>query len=56
MSCGKILGGNGDYRPICGGLWFGKIAKCDDCAEREIRLRILKKQEAVLDKELRGYE
>ena len=52
MSCRKVLGSAVGYRRICGGFWCGSIARCDECEEIELRRRVLKKQEMLLDKEL----
>ena len=54
MSCGLIIGGASGYRMICGGLWCGEIVLCDECEEAELRKRVLRKQEALLDKELKS--
>jgi len=56
MGCGKILGGASGYTMRCGGLWCGSIAQCDDCEKREIELHILRKQKALLDKQLKNKE
>lgn len=55
MGCGKILDTEGGcFKRICGGFWYGEIVKCDECEEKETNKRILAKQEALLDKQLRN--
>jgi NAD-dependent SIR2 family protein deacetylase len=52
MGCGKVMGSAVGYRRTCGGFWYGSISKCDECEEKELKRRVLEKQEALLDKEL----
>ena len=52
MSCGKYLGSAVGYNMTCGGFWMGSIAKCDTCEEKELRRRVLEKQERLLDEQL----
>lgn len=35
MSCGKILTSGMGYNGRCGGLWMGKVLKCDRCKRKE---------------------
>lgn len=53
-SCGRVIGGGAGYRMICGGLWCGSVVYCDRCEDRNTQRRILEKQEALLDKQLKG--
>lgn len=34
MGCGKLLGEMKGYRKICGRVWCGEIALCDECKEK----------------------
>lgn len=46
--CGLILGGGGGYRMICGGLWMGRVVKCEECEEKELRRENLRLQNEFL--------
>ena len=56
MGCGRYLGSAVGYRRICGGLWMGSISKCDDCEERDLKRRVLEKQEQLLDQQLCDHQ
>lgn len=56
MSCGVVLGGAMGYRMICGGFWMGRVVKCDDCIEKEIRLENLRLKNELLKKKLKSNE
>lgn len=52
MSCGTTIGSAVGYRMICGGLWCGDIVYCESCENINLQQRVLRKQEALLDKKL----